>query len=144
MPKQNWVRFLLVLSAFGVIFGVVLAFTPLLSPVGGIYYDYYVGDGAYLGLSTAELDYQRLLYGVMGALMASWFVIVGYVVHEPFRRGEQWAWNAILLSTLMWFLGDGYVSIITGFAIHAALNLSLLIPIMIALMATRGDMTTVS
>lgn len=144
MPKQNWVRFMLVLSGFGVVFGLVLAFTPLIRPIGGIYYDYYVGEGTYAILSSQELDYQRFLYGVMGALMASWFSMVGFVVHEPFRRGEKWAWNAILLSTTIWFIGDGYASIITGFAIHAAMNLSLFVPIMIGLLATRGDMKTTS
>ena len=139
-PKKIWVNYLLVVVAIGTILGVELAFTPFITNIGGaLYYNHYVGADAYASLGAGELANQRFLYGVMGAVMASWMIALSFLVHIPFRRGEVWAWNAIAVSTLMWFIGDGYASIITGFALHAALNLSLLVLIGAGLVATWKD-----
>lgn len=139
-PNRLWTRYMLVITIFGTLLALTLTFTPFITNTGGaIYYDFYVGTDAFANLGTGELANQRFLYGIAGAVMASWFIVLAFLVHIPFRRGEVWAWNAIALSTLVWFIGDGYASVITGFVAHALLNVSLLVMIGIGLMATWRD-----
>lgn len=132
-----WTRWLLVVSVMGTVLGVILFATPLIQQtVGGVYYDQYLGAGAYTTLSNPEVRFQQFVYGVMGAVMAAWMMALVFLIHVPFRRGEKWAWYAIDISTAMWFIGDTYISIVTGFGVHALVNLGLLVAIGIPLLMT--------
>ena len=134
-----WTRWLLVIWASMLILGLVLAFIPFVfvpNFLGPDYYNVYVPDGYDL-LSDGDIDFQHFLYGVMGALMAAWASAMFHIVNGSFRRGEKGAWNIVAMSLLLWFMGDSYISIVTGFPFHAVLNLSLLAMIGLPLLMTR-------
>ena len=136
-PPAFWTQWLLVVSIFGVTMGALMAFIPIPAKfIGPAYYNQYFGFDAYAELTEPALRFQRFIYGASGAVLVSWFIMIGWTTRRAFAEGERWAWNAILVSTLAWFLGDVYASIVSGFAVHAALNLSLLIGIGIPLAAT--------
>lgn len=132
-----WLRWMLFATGSMVVMGLILAFTPLMTDIiDPIYYNNYFDYDAYSTLSDGDLRFHAFLFGVSGAVVASWAILMFFLVMFPLRQGQKWAWVAITLSIIVWFIGDGYVSIATGFPFHAVLNLSLIILMGIPLLAT--------
>lgn len=132
-----WTHWLLAVTVLGVGVGIVLFATTLIqSAVGGFYYEAFLGTGTYSALEEAPLRFQQFLYGVMGAIMAAWMLALAFIIHIPFRNGEKWAWYAVDASLVLWFIGDSYVSVITGFDVHVLINLALLIMMSLPLVMT--------
>ncbi len=136
MISAFWRRWMLVTTASMVMMGLVLAFTPLITDiVDPLYFAYFDSDD-YSTLPEGDLRFHRFLFGVMGAVLASWSMLMFVLVFYPLGKGQRWAWVALASSLVIWFVGDGYASVVTGFAVHAVLNLSLLIIMGIPLLAT--------
>ena len=132
-----WTLWLLIVAAIWIALGIAMFATPLVEQVfGAFYYEQYLDAGAYSTLGEQEIRFQHYMYGVMGALTAAWMAALAFIIHVPFRHGEKWAWYAIEVSTALWFIGDSYVSIVTGFAANALVNLGLLLAVGIPLLMT--------
>lgn len=99
-----------------------------------------MGEETYTQLSADEIDFQQFLYGVAGAVLASWQLLIYFITRHALAQGESWAWTAITASLVLWFVGDGYASISMGFSIHAGMNLSMLFLQGIPLMMIRKQM----
>ena len=132
-----WRRWMIVVTLFMIIMGLVLVFAPqAITPLGAAYYNNYFDYDAYSNISDGDLRFQTFLFGISGAVVASWSTVMLFLVLFPLRQGQKWAWFAIAFSLILWFIGDSYASIATGFPFHALLNLSLLILMGIPLLAT--------
>ena len=132
-----WTRWLLVVSIIGTAIGMVLFATSVIQQAAGsMYYEVFLGAGTYQTLGEAELRFQQFLYGVMGAVMAAWMLALAFIIHIPFRQGEKWAWYAIDASLVLWFIGDSYTSIITGFSAHLWINAGFLLALGLPLLMT--------
>ena len=132
-----WTKWLLYTAIAVAINGAILTYTPLFFDlIGPLYYNTYFDYDAFEALESGAIDFQRFVYGVSGAVLMSWMACVGLITHYAFRHGEKWAWWAIAISTVLWFVGDGYASVASGFVVHAVVNLGLLIMIEIPLAAT--------
>lgn len=139
--SKFWTRWMLVVTVSMVIMGLMLVFLPsVFQPLQGAYYNNYFDYDAYSVISEGDLRFQTFLFGVSGAVLASWALVMFFLVLYPLRQGQKWAWFAIISSMLLWFIGDSYVSIATGFAIHAALNLSIFVMLGIPLAAVYRQM----
>jgi hypothetical protein len=134
---SNWILVVCIINIF--FWGAGLTYPPLAQKFIGPIYNHFFDTDAYATLSEAELRVQDFLYGVLGAAHMSWMILIGFIAYGPFRRRERWAWNATAISLIVWFVSDGYASIITGFPIHALLNVSLLAALGIPLLATYRD-----
>ncbi len=132
-----WTRWLLAVTIIMAVAGILLFATTLIQGVAGaLYYEQYLGAGTYQTLVDGELRFQQFVYGVMGAIMAAWMLSLAFIVHIPFRRGERWAWYAVDASIILWFIGDSYVSIMTGFSAHVLINIGLLVMVGLPLLMT--------
>jgi len=132
-----WRRWMMVVTLSMVMMGLVMVFVPtVFQPLQASYYNNYFDYNAYSTISDEDYRFQIFLYGVSGAVLASWALVMFFLVRFPLSQGHKWAWFAIALSLIVWFIGDGYASIATGFVVHVALNLSMLIMIGIPLLAT--------
>ena len=135
--SRFWIRWLMVILIIMIVMGLALVFTPFVDmTLGSHYYNTYFDYDAYSVISDGDMRFQTFLYGVSGAVMASWSIVMLFLAIFPLRQGQRWAWFAIVISTIVWFIGDSYISIATGFALHAGLNLSVFIPLMIPLAMT--------
>jgi len=110
---EFWQRWLVSISLLIVVFGVMMAvlggtaaFDIVDNQVNTVYWDV-----EHLDSDTEE--FQQWVYGVMGATMAGWGVMMSLVARVPFQRKERWAWNAIAYSVALWFVIDSYVSLST-------------------------------
>ena len=79
------------------------------------------------------------IYGVLGATMAGWGVVLAFVIHHPFRNKERWAWNALALAFSLWYLADTAISLSFGVIFNALFNTVIFIAAMIPLFFTRKE-----
>lgn len=55
-------------------------------------------------------EVRLFLFGPLGGTIAGKYVLLFYAVRFGFKRRERWAWWAILISHLAWFVIDSSVS----------------------------------
>jgi len=135
--SRFWIRWLMGVSAILILLGGLLAFTPLVhSLVAPMYYNNFFTTDAYAALSDGARNFQTFVYGAAGAAVMSWGFSMLMIAHTAFRRGQRWAWLTISMSVLLWFAGDSYASVVTGFPIHALINISFLILLGLPMVAT--------
>jgi hypothetical protein len=63
------------------------------------------------------------MISITGAVMTGWGLTMLYVVNQPFRKREKWAWNSIFYPMLLWFLVDSSVSAYYGVAFNIIINM---------------------
>lgn len=83
--------------------------------------------------------YQRFIYGVLGAVVAGWGIVLAFIAQHPFKKKEKWVWKSIILGASFWFITD------TGFSVYykaynnALMNTLLFIIIVLPLILTRNE-----
>lgn len=85
-------------------------------------------------------DYLRLVFGVLGAVIAGWMALLTAVVAGPLARRETWAWWAVVGSATLWFVLDTGLSLALGFVGHAAFNVGFAVALAVPLAAIRRDL----
>lgn len=77
------------------------------------------------GITTdAGTAHLRLVYGVLGAVLIGWMLLLWALARGPLRRRQRWAWTAMTTSVTAWFLIDTTFSLAIGATAHAVFNLS--------------------
>lgn len=71
---------------------------------------------------AAAAPYLTFVYGVLGAVMLGWAVLMMMVLEGPFRRGERAGWLMIAVPMATWFAVDTTWSLATGYWQNAVLN----------------------
>ena len=85
-------------------------------------------------------SYLRLIYAVLGSVIAGWMAALAALVRGPLRRREHWAWNAVVASVTTWFVSDTGISLVLGFAGHAAFNIAFALALAVPLIAIRREL----
>lgn len=80
--------------------------------------------------------YIGFVYGVLGAVLAGWALMIVLALLGPFRRGEKEGWLMIALPLALWFAVDTTWSLATGYWQNAALNCVFAIAYVVPLAAT--------
>ncbi len=80
--------------------------------------------------------YRDWVFGVTGSVMGGWGLLMVAVLRGPFRRRERWAWPAIVVPLICWYLADTTVSVIRGATANAVLNTGLLLLFAVPLVAS--------
>ncbi len=93
-------------------------------------------------LGTVEIadsagDFQKWIYGVLGATLAGWGVFVAFIAHYPFQQREKWAWNCILAGLLVWFVIDMAISLSFKVYFNVAFNTALFAAVVLPLWFSR-------
>lgn len=87
-------------------------------------------DPAFWGANTidnAARHFQHWLYGVWGATIAGWGIILSFIAHYPYSKRERWARNSLVIALAIWFVLDTSLSIFYKVYFNAAFNTVLLI-----------------
>jgi hypothetical protein len=133
-----WDRVLLIVVAAVAVYAFLLVVAGLW--LGDTVFDL-LGFGPEHGnVESAQRDYIRLLYGVLGAVIVGWMATIAAIVVEPLRRREPWAWSAIVISVTIWFVLDTGLSLVLGFIGHALFNVAFAIGLAVPLAAIRADL----
>jgi hypothetical protein len=89
-------------------------------------------------LSPEILQFKNWFFGVIGGTIVGFHILMLMVSEFAFKRKEPWAYVALCLSLLSWFLIDSSISIYYGALFNVVLiNLVALILIGIPLWMTR-------
>ena len=87
--------------------------------------------------SPEAVEYQRVLFRVLGGVTIGWCASLAFITFKPFRAGERWAWYALAVPLAVWFVVDSTSCVVSGFGGNAVLNTLLLLGAIPPLVATR-------
>jgi hypothetical protein len=115
-----WARRALLLAALGTTaFGAVLVCLP---SVAEAFFNLLLFGGP-PGFGAAASAHLRFVHAVLGAVMVGWGSCMAMLARGPVARGSIEAWWMISAPLAAWFIPDTAVSLLTGHAPNAALNL---------------------
>lgn len=135
-----WSRWLLMVAAGSAAFGLSMVLAP--GPIQEFFnWMIFGGDDPPSGFSKEAVDYLRFVYGVLGAVMAGWMVLIAWIAAGPLDRGEHWAWNALAASLGGWFLIDTTHSLETGYPENAVLNCIFLVAFSLPMIGSRRHLS---
>ncbi len=134
-----WQKWLLIVSLAVSVFGVTMA---LLSGTSLFALFNRQIDPAFWGTNAvgdSAKQFQQWIYGVWGATIAGWGIVLTYIAHHPFNRKERWSWSCLVLGLLVWFVLDTSLSVFYKVYFNAAFNTILLVLAGLPLMFTRKE-----
>lgn len=89
-------------------------------------------------LDEGEERLYDFIRGPLGGTMAGYYVLQTAIVAVPLRRGERWAWWAVLAGVGVWFLADSAVSLAHGAVFNVLrVNLFALVVTVVPLLLLR-------
>ena len=134
---QFWQRWLLAITILIIIFGILLIIFNESALFNWLFNDrveaIFWPD---ISPTTGMIQFQRWLYGVLGAVMVGWGITMAFILAVPFRRGERWAWYSITVSIGSWYILDTAVSIYYQATFNAVFNTLILLLFLPPLLST--------
>ena len=134
-----WQRWLFVLGVVLAIVGMLAALMCIVTPLGPLNS---LVDPIFWGKQAAPdpaVNFSRWIYGVMLATFAGWGALVAFIAHYPFKNKEKWAWNCLLVGTLVLYLPDTALSLYFGVIFNAVANTIFLAAVALPLIFTRRE-----
>ncbi|HQS57533.1 MAG: hypothetical protein B7Y56_09330 [Gallionellales bacterium 35-53-114] len=121
--SKNLERWLYIVAIGHILLGFAL---PVLAFSSG--FDFYAGQlrDTFWGAATVPaeaLAFQRWIVALFGPTVASWGILMAYLVRAGVRSKEQWPWNGLLLSLIAWAPLDIAISLLHGFWLHVAIDI---------------------
>jgi hypothetical protein len=133
-----WQKWLLCVAVYLVFFGLVLCF---FSHAGLLDFFFNQNIDPYFwpaGSPPVEAyKFQGWIYGVLGAVMSGWGILVAFWAHYPFKAREPWAWTGLALGVGVWFVADTSISAVYGVFFNVAFNTVFLVFLAAPLVFTR-------
>ena len=132
-----WQKWLLVVTILIILFGLLL-----LVPNKSILFDRLFNDRMAAifwpetAVSPGVIQFQKWIFGVLGATMVGWGIMMAFIISVPFRKGELWAWNCIAIGIFCWYILDTVVSTYYQAIFNSILNTIILFLFLPPLMAT--------
>jgi hypothetical protein len=103
-------------------------------------FDFYLGQlaAAFWGgaaMPQEAQDFARWIIALFGPTVAGWGVLMIYLVRAGAKTRENWPWNALLLSLLVWAPADIVISLFYDFWPHVVIDAcaiaSIAVPVLI-------------
>lgn len=125
MPSQGrfsfWQKWLVVVVEFYILFGVLIA-----SFNQTVLFSFFDGQISRIFWPTAvspDLSaYQGWLYALLGSILIAWGINMFFIAQNAFKQQEKWAWNALFVGLLVWYLIDSGFSLRYGVVFNAVVN----------------------
>ncbi len=133
-----WSMWLLIVSIYIAVFGLVLAFfnqSQLMDFIFNRQINPVFWPGA--GIPEKAALFQAWIYGVLGATVLGWGILMAFLVYYPFKAREKWAWNSLAVSITVWFIADTTISSFYSATFNVVFNTILLLLVVVPLLFTR-------
>lgn len=137
MGFEFWRKWLIGVSIYHVLFGLVLAFfsqSSLMDLLINQYYDPTFWPNGHI--DAGAMRYKAWSSSVLGAVIASWGLLIAFIASVPFKRREKWAWISVASGLVLWFVVDTSCSIYFQIQINVVFNLSILLLFALPLLFT--------
>jgi hypothetical protein len=132
---QFWWRWLVVVACGTLLFGIALIALPnFMNQVFNAVF--FSASQAHLAFDAGAATYIKFVYGVLGAVMVGWAVLLLLTLIGPFRSGQREAWQSLVASIAIWFVVDSSYSVWAGFWQNAILNAVFFVGFAVPLVAT--------
>ena len=138
MGFSFWRKWLIAVCIYNIAFGLLLALFGQFQFMDVLLDQYF--DPIFWPdnqISEGTLQYKNWISSVLGAVVVSWGMLIGFIAYFPFKRKEKWAWNAIAISVLFWFVIDTSCSLFYDVSVNAVFNLFTLTLFALPLLFTR-------
>jgi hypothetical protein len=86
--------------------------------------------------------FQRWIVALFGPTVASYGVLMAYLVRAGMRTNDPWPWNAVLLSLLAWAPADIAISLMRDFWLHVVIDLFAVLIIAVPALMIRAQKTS--
>lgn len=83
------------------------------------------------------IQFQSWIYGVLGATISGWGILLAFQIYYPFTARQQWSWSSIAVSICMWYVLDTSISFYFNVYFNAVFNTVLLLAFIIPLYFTK-------
>jgi len=131
-------RWLQVIAAAFVLLGLVLAIFPHSSLVHFVFNQFIDLVFWTEGAPPADaLEFQGWIYGLLGATISGWGVLILFVLAYPFKERRRWAWNALAASFGLWYIVDTGASAWYGVMFNVIFNTVVLVALALPLLLSR-------
>ena len=67
-------------------------------------------------------EFQRWIVALFGPTIASWGVLMAYLVKTGAKTNEPWPWNVLLLAIVLWAPADIGISLLHNFWLHVQID----------------------
>ncbi len=84
-------------------------------------------------------NFQAWIYGVLGATVLGWGLLLAFIAYYPFKAKEKWAWNSLAAAIGFWFVVDTPISAMYGVGFNVLFNTLILIVVAVPLALTRSQ-----
>jgi len=120
------------------IFGIILAIFPQ-SALMNFLFNNQIDPGFWVdGQLPANATYfQAWIYGVLGATVSGWGILLASIAFIPFKKKEKWAWNSLAGAIGFWYVVDTLISAVYRVEFNAIFNTLILLSAAIPLALTR-------
>jgi len=81
--------------------------------------------------------FQAWIYGVLGAVISGWGILISFIAYYPFKAKERWAWNCIATGLIVWFIIDTVISVYYHVGFNVFINIVFLLFVLLPLLFTR-------
>ncbi len=132
-----WQRWLFTVGLLIIAGGILLAFianTFLFDLLGQIINPVFWGSAT---IESGAIEFQKFIYGVLGATMSGWGVFLSFIAYYPFKNKEKWSWYCVLVGLLTWFTLDTSISLYYKVYGNVAVNVAFLLLTLLPLVFTR-------
>lgn len=132
-----WRKWLIGVSIYHVVFGLALAFfsqSHFMDVLINQYFDPVFWPDEQVSAGT--MQYKGWISSVLGAVIASWAILIGFIAYYPFKSLEKWAWKGIAAAVIFWFVIDSACSIYYRVPVNVVFNLFTLVLFATPLMFT--------
>jgi hypothetical protein len=132
-----WYRWLIVVSFSLILAGIYTSFfksTSLDAPFRLFIDSVFWKDGS---TASGTTPFGAFVYSVWGAAIVMWGTQLFFILKFAFKKKEPWAWWAILISTLLWFLIAAGFSLYYGATLNALGDLVYMLLLVLPLFMTR-------
>ena len=134
-----WQKWMVVFSAIGILFGLLMAF----GSTTAIFQNYNRSIAQAFWnqpqLHEAVKHYHPWIFAVLGTSIAGWSVCFLFLAIYPFKQRERWAYYCYIISLLVWAPLDSAFSIYFGIYVEAFFNIGAVALYAIPLIATFRD-----
>jgi len=135
-----WQRMLTFTNIIAVCVGLIVAFAGnsiLLALHNSATKDLFFDN---MELSINVLQFKNWLFGIIGGTIVGFHILMIMISENAFKKKEKWAYYAMWVGLLSWFIIDSSISFYYG-ALHNLwiINIPALIMISIPLIATRKE-----
>jgi hypothetical protein len=140
--ENFWYTWLKVAAVIVVLFGAVLSLYILIIDRGLEVLNKHISNTFRLSpqFMIDMTSVQGWMIGIIGATTAGWGITLLYLILVPLKRKEKWAWNAIMISLLIWFSLDTFISSYYGATFNIFLNIAFALQFVAPLLFIRSTM----